>query len=336
MSASPLIECVPNFSEGRDLSIIAAIEKSILETDGVSLLHVDIGYDANRTVMTFAGAPQAVCGAAFNACKTASLLIDMSQQKGTHPRLGAMDVCPLVALNGITPRELVTHSNNLARRIGEELNIPVYLYEHSSTKPHRKRLEQIRKGGYEKFPEKILTDGWLPDFGPATFNKQTGATVLGVRDLLLAFNINLDTQDVTVANRIARIIRTSGYKGTPGKFKHLKAIGWFVDEFGCAQVSTNITNFQETPAHEVYEAIKKEASKLGVKVTGSELIGLMPLAAVEAAGNFYCKDLIESEAIIRSAIVGLGLADKQKFVPRDRILDLLLMDNELSQYRLTI
>jgi len=328
---SPLIECVPNFSEGRDLTIINAIKQRILDTDGVSLLHVDIGYDANRTVMTFAGPPQAVCDAAYSACKTATQLIDMTKQQGTHPRLGVMDVCPLVALQGITPTDLVSYSHRLGKRLGEELNVPTYFYEHSSISSHRKRLEQIRKGGYEKFVDKINQEGWKPDHGPSEFNPQTGATVLGVRDLLLAFNINLDTTDVNIANQIARKIRSSGYKGVPGKLKNLKAIGWYVDEMGCAQVSTNITNFQATPAHEVYETIKIEAAELGVEVTGSELIGLIPLSAIIAAGKFYYPDLHDQDTLIRGAIVGLGLADKKKFETHKRILELTLKDKGVIQ-----
>lgn len=315
---------MPNFSEGRDLKVIEAIKNSILDTVGVTLLHVDIGYDANRTVMTFAGPPEAVCDAAFNACQTATTLIDMTQQRGTHPRLGVMDVCPLVALKGITPEKLVKYSYELGHRIGSELNIPVYLYEHSSSASHRKRLEQIRKGGYEKFSDKMLSDDWVPDYGPKNFNYNTGATVLGVRDLLLAFNINLASTDISIANNIARKIRSSGYKGVPGTFKNLKAIGWFVEAFGCVQVSTNITDFGVTPPHEVYEAIKAEADILGADVTGSELIGLIPLAAIVAAGKYYNPNLDDLEDLTRSAIIGLGLADKQEFVPNDRILDLVM------------
>lgn len=324
MSVSPLIECVPNFSEGRDLKVINAIKQSIIDTKGVSFLHIDIGHDANRTVMTFAGSPEAVCEAAFNACKAAVALIDMTQQRGTHPRLGVMDVCPLVALEGISQEDLVKHSHVLGQRIGTELSVPIYLYEHSSEKPHRKRLEQIRKGGYENFADKMLDDAWVPDYGPNNFNYHTGTTVLGVRDLLLAFNVNLASTNISIANRIARKIRSSGSKGVPGTFKNLKAIGWFVDEYGCAQVSTNITNFNETAAHKVYEAIKAEANNLGVKVTGSELIGLIPLAAVVAAGKFYHPDLDEIVALTRSAIVGLGLADKKKFEPKERILEFVM------------
>lgn len=324
MSASPLIECIPNFSEGRDLEVITAIETSIRKTPGVKLLHVDVGYDANRTVMTFAGAPKDVCAAAYNSCKVASELIDMSKQKGTHPRLGAMDVCPFVPLDGITVKQLIPHIGALGERIGKELNIPIYLYEHSSKQTHRKRLEQIRKGGYEGFTEKMKDPQWEADFGPSEFNMSTGATVMGVRELLLAFNINLSTTDVKVATEIARKIRSSGYKGKPGKFNNLKAIGWYVDELNCAQVSTNITNFHETPAHEVFEEIKAEAIKLNTTVTGSELIGLIPQPAILAAGKYYHNDLQDTNALIRSAIVGLGLADKKKFNPNERILDVLL------------
>lgn len=321
MSQLPLIECVPNFSEGRDSRIIDAIADSIIKVRGVHLLHVDVGYDANRTVMTFAGSPDAVIDAAFDACRVASDLIDMSLQDGTHPRLGAMDVCPLVALAGITPQELVSHSKKLGERIGKELNIPIYLYEHSSQTAHRKRLEQIRKGGYENFFSKITEDEWKPDYGPSAFNAKSGATVLGVRDLLLAFNINLDTVDVKIANQIARAIRSSGYRGKKGMFEHLKAIGWYVNEFGCVQVSTNVTDYKLTPPHIVHDAIKKLASVDNVNVTGSELIGLMPLDAMLAAGKHYHPDLNDEETLVRSAIVGLGLADKKKFKPQERILD---------------
>lgn len=330
MSTQQIVECIPNFSEGRDLGIIKEIQQSIIGTKGVSLLHSDIGYDANRTVLTFAGHPDAVIQAAFNAAQVATQLIDMSNQKGTHPRLGAMDVCPLVALQGVSNKELVKHSLKLGQRLGDELNIPVYLYEHSSNNPERKRLEQIRKGGYEKFGEKMLQVDWKSDFGPATFNRVTGATVLGVRDLLVAFNVSLASNDLAVARKIARTIRSSGYKGIKGQFDHLKAIAWYVDEYKCVQVSTNITNHTATPAHEVFEAIKIEAARYDVKVTGSELIGLIPLSSVMAAGNYYHPDLDDSEAIIRSAIVGLGLADKKKFKPRERILEYRLADQKLT------
>ena len=329
MSLSPLIECVPNFSEGKDLNIIEQIAESIKAVAGVELLHVDIGPDANRTVMTFAGYPQAVVDAAFAACRTASELIDMSDQKGTHPRIGAIDVCPLVALQGITNEELLRYAGQLGNRIGQELDIPVYLYEHSAKSPHRKRLEQIRKGGYENFSDKIKKEDWKPDFGPSEFNPRSGAVVLGVRDLLLAFNINLDTKNVAIANKIARAIRTSGYKGSKGLFDNLKAIGWYVDEFDCTQVSTNITNYHLTPAHEVYNTIKELAIDNGVSVTGSELIGLIPLDALLDAGNFFQPDLSGDELMVRSAIVGLGLADKRKFKPSNRILDYQLKQKGL-------
>lgn len=311
------------------MQIIDSIANSIRSIAGVELLHVDVGYDANRTVMTFAGDPQSVIDGAFEACKTASQLIDMSKQKGTHPRLGAMDVCPLVALDGITPLELNHYSHLLGKRIGEDLGIPIYLYEHSSEKNHRKRLEQIRKGGYEKFSEKMSEPQWTPDYGLSAFNPSTGATVLGTRDLLLAFNINLGTSDVEVANKIAREIRSSGYRGKKGKFKHLKAIGWFVDEYKIAQVSTNITNYKETPAHEVYEVIKSLAKKYDTSVTGSELIGLIPLDSMLTTGKYYQSDLTDESALVRSAIVGLGLADKKKFKPQERILDYALRKSNL-------
>ena len=327
---SPLIECVPNFSEGRDPLIINAIADSIFKTPGVSLLHVDIGYDANRTVMTFAGSPTAVCEAAFNACEVATQLIDMTQQQGTHPRLGVMDVCPLIALEGISSAELIPYSYSLGQRLGDELSIPTFLYEHSAVRAHRKRLEQIRKGGYEKFSSKMSRKDWTPDYGPTAFNKNTGATVLGVRNLLLAFNVNLDSTDVSIADRIARKIRSSGYKGVAGKFQHLKAIGWYVDKMGCAQVSTNITNFRVTPAHEVYEAIKLEATSLNAQVTGSELIGLIPEAAMIAAGKFYHPELKEPGELIKSAIAGMGMDDKKSFDPSVRILDSVLQRFGLS------
>jgi len=328
LSQSQLIECVPNFSDGKNSRIISAIAESIQQVSGVHLLHIDTGYDANRTVMTFAGSPDRVLDAAFAACRIAAQQIDMSKQQGAHPRLGAMDVCPLVALQGITPSALVDYSLQLGQRIGD-LGIPVYLYEHSAQANHRKRLEQIRKGGYENFSEKIQTPGWAPDFGPSVFNEKSGATVLGVRDFLVAFNINLDTDDVAIANHIARQIRSSGYRGKAGMFQHLKAIGWYVNEYGCAQVSTNVTNYKATPPHEVYEAIKSIANKFKVNVTGSELIGLIPKDAMLSAGKFYHPDLTDDEALVRGAIVGLGLADKKKFKPKDRILDYQLQQRGL-------
>ena len=287
-----LIECVPNFSEGRDLSKIKAITNSIESIDEITLLDVDPGPDTNRTVVTFVGPPEAVEQAIFLGIKTASEVIDMSKHKGTHPRIGATDVCPLIPISNISDKECVDLSKKIAKRVGIELGIPIFLYEKSSTKNYRKRLPDIRKGEYEGLEKKLKNPKWKPDYGSATYNPLTGATILGVRDFLIAYNINLNTKSTRLANAIAFDIREKGRikrKGhpvigdivydkngnpetIPGSLEHVKAIGWYIEEFGIAQISMNLTNITKTPIHTVFEEVSKKAQNRGARVTGSESV----------------------------------------------------------------
>jgi glutamate formiminotransferase / formiminotetrahydrofolate cyclodeaminase len=295
-----LIECIPNFSEGQNTATIDAIANSIRQVDGVKLLHIDIGYDTNRTVMTFVGEPNAMLQAAFNAIQTAAELIDMTQHKGTHPRMGAVDVCPFVPLQNITIEETVTLVNALAKKVGSELRIPAYLYEHSQKNTARNNLAIIRSGQYEAWPEKIKQAAWQPDFGPATFNLKSGATVMGVRNFLVAYNINLATKDESVADTIAKRVRTSGYiqqtkqangsilkERIKGPFTALKAIGWYIEKYDMAQVSMNITDPDNTKIYDVYEAVTQLAKANKAEAKGSELIGMIPIKYLKEAGQFY-------------------------------------------------
>jgi glutamate formiminotransferase/formiminotetrahydrofolate cyclodeaminase len=329
-----ILECVPNFSEGRDGDVIQKIEHSIESVDGIKLLHVDIGRSANRSVMTFAGEPEKIIDAAFDAAKCAAQHIDMSIQKGVHPRIGAIDVIPLVPVSGITMEETIELSYVLAEKIGNELGIPVYCYEKSALKPERKNLENIRKGQYEGLQSKMADSNWKPDFGPAEFNAKSGASIVGARNILIAFNVNLNTQSVEIASKIAAQVRESGgfvtdKTGTKKRFHgllpHVKAIGWYIEEFGRAQVSMNLTNIDITPLHKAFETVKDVALKYGVKVTGSELIGLIPIKAILDAGLFYIKKMkykdIEAETI---AIEQLGLNELYAFSPEKRIIENLL------------
>ncbi|MFN8284456.1 MAG: glutamate formimidoyltransferase [Chitinophagales bacterium] len=278
-----LIECVPNFSEGRNQQIIDAIAQSISKIDSIKLMNIDVGLDANRTVYTFAGKPKAVAEAAFQSVKTANELIDMRTHSGEHPRMGACDVFPMIPLQHISMNEVVEISKQVGKRIADELNIPVYLYEYSATKPERKNLANLRKGEYESIKDKIHLPEWKPDFGEQKFNDHFGMMALGARDFLIAYNINLSTKDETIAKQIAKQIRILREKND-GSFEskilqHVKAIGWFMQEFDCAQVSMNITDIEKSPIIEVFNLVRKLAQQLGVDTNGSELIGLIPLKA---------------------------------------------------------
>lgn len=304
-----LIECVPNFSEGRNHNIIQQITEQIEKVDGVKLLNVDPGKATNRTVVTFAGSPEQVIEAAFEAIKKASELIDMSKHKGEHPRMGATDVCPLIPISGISMDEVVKYSKKLAEKVAKELNIPVYLYENSASCAERKNLADIRSGEYEGFAKKIKEPNWKPDFGPSEFNKKSGATVIGARDFLVAYNINLNTTSTRRANSIAFDIRERGRvkrengsitgkiikdkdgnpEYIPGTLKEVKGIGWYIDEYGIAQLSLNLTNIHITPIHVAFEEACKKAEERGVRVTGSELIGLVPLNAILDAGKYFLR-----------------------------------------------
>jgi glutamate formiminotransferase / formiminotetrahydrofolate cyclodeaminase len=344
-----IIECVPNFSEGRDETIIQAIADAISSIKDIKLLHIDSGKAANRTVITFAGAPEAVIEAAYQGIKKAAELIDMRLHTGEHPRIGATDVCPLIPISGVTMEETIEWSKKLAARVGEAplspddvgmsyLHISTFLYENSASKPERRNLASIRSGEYEGLKQKLASPDWQPDYGSSTFNPRTGATVIGARDFLIAFNVNLNTKDVNIAKKIAQMVRESGYwvtlpKGEKqrqaGLLKSVKAIGWFIEEFNCAQVSMNLTNIDVTSVHQAFEACSEIAQKYGVQVTGSELIGLMPKRVMLEAGLYFLEkkneDIDVSErTIIDAGVVGLGLSDLAFFEPKERIIEYLL------------
>lgn len=322
-----IIECVPNFSEGRNIGIINEITAAAERVKGMVLLNVDRGEDANRTVVTFAGDPDSVCEAAFRAIKRASELIDMSRHKGVHPRFGATDVCPLIPLSGITMGETVEYARKLAERTGKELQIPVYCYEYAAFSEQRRSLASCRAGGYEGLKNKINSETWKPDFGPAEWTEQvakSGATAIGARKILIAYNINLNTKLAEIAKSIASEIRESGNKG----LKNVKAIGWYIEEFGKAQVSMNLTDISVTPVHVVFEQVCKKAEEHGVNVTGSELVGLIPLQAMTDAGRYYLKKQSVSkkyseEELIEKAIEYLGLDELSLFDPREKIIERL-------------
>jgi glutamate formiminotransferase / formiminotetrahydrofolate cyclodeaminase len=346
-----LIECVPNFSEGRDMAVIKQITDQIESVEGVKLLDVDPGAATNRTVVTMVGAPEAVVEAAFLAVKKASELIDMRKHKGEHPRFGATDVCPFVPIAGITMDETVEYARKLAKRIGEELGISVYCYENAAQVPERKNLANCRAGEYEGLPEKLTNPKWKPDFGPATFNARSGATAVGARDFLVAYNINLNTTSTRRANSVAFDIREKGRvkregdpitgkivkdeKGNPvhvpGSLKECKAIGWFIEEYGIAQISINLTNISVTPVHMAFEEARKKANERGLRVTGSELVGLIPLKAMIDAGKYFLRQQnrstgIAEEEIIKIATKSLGLDDLKPFKPEEKIIEYILQD----------
>jgi glutamate formiminotransferase/formiminotetrahydrofolate cyclodeaminase len=308
-----LIECVPNFSEGRNLEVIGKIEEAIKSVPAVKLMHIDIGYDANRTVFTFAGKPEAVCEAAYRAVRIAYDTIDMSRHTGEHPRMGACDVCPLIPLRNMTMPETVTWSHVLGERIGE-MGIPVYLYEHSAASEKRKNLTYLRYGEYEEIKNKVLLEEWKPDYGPQQFNSQFGMMALGARDFLIAYNVNLKTTDVRIAKHIAAEIRAirerkdESYESS--LFQHVKAIGWMMKEYNAAQVSTNITNIDASPVTEVFNGIRNIAAAYGIETNGSELIGLIPLRALVTTGMSA-----------REAIDHLGLNSLRPFDIKERIIE---------------
>lgn len=333
-----IIECIPNFSEGVNHEVIKQIASAIRSVAGVKLLNVDPGIAANRTVMTFAGEPAAVVDAAFLAIKKAGELIDMRSQKGEHPRMGATDVCPLVPISNITMAETVMYAKELGRRVGSQLAIPVYLYGFSQPDKNRNNLSVIRVGEYEGFFDKIKRPDWQPDFGPDTMDAKRGATVIGARDFLIAYNVNLNTQSVAVAADIAAEIRESGRKiknadGTmqiiPGLLKSVKAIGWYIEEYGKAQVSMNLTAITATPIHLAFEAVRSKAAEKGIKVTGSELIGLIPLKSMLEAGRYFADkknrpDELTDEKLIQIAVEAMGLDELRTFDPRERVIEYLL------------
>lgn len=351
-----LIECVPNFSEGRDMSIIKQITDAIESVEGISLLNVDPGKATNRTVVTFVGEPEQVVEAAFLGIKRSSELIDMSKHKGAHPRFGATDVCPLVPVAGISMEETVEYARKLAKKVGEELNLGVYCYENAAFKPERKNLATCRAGEYEGLHDKLKDPEWAPDFGPATFNPKYGVTAIGARDFLIAINFNLNTTSTRRANAIAFDVREKGrlkregdpitgkvVKDTngnevriPGTLKGTKAIGWYIDEFGIAQISMNITNIRETPVHKAFEEVSNKAQERGMRVTGTEIVGLVPLSCLIDAGKYFLKKqnrsvgVSESE-IIKIAIKSMGLSDLYEFKPEEKIIEYKIADKSSSK-----
>jgi glutamate formiminotransferase / formiminotetrahydrofolate cyclodeaminase len=341
-----LIECVPNFSEGRDMSIIKQITDEIAKIEGVKLLDVDPGQATNRTVVTFVGEPEAVIEAAFQAIKKASEVIDMSKHKGEHPRMGATDVCPLIPIANISMEETVDFARKLAKRVGEELHIPAFCYESAAFLPERKNLATVRSGEYEGLEAKLNDPKWKPDFGAAVFNVKAGATVIGARDFLVAYNINLNTTSVRRANSVAFDIREQGRilregdpvngeiikdengepKRIPGTCKSVKAIGWYIEEYGLAQVSMNLTNINDTSLHKAFEESCKSAEQHGLRVTGSELVGLVPKRVMIEAGQYFMEKQrrsagISEEELIRLAVKSLGLDELSPFDPKKKIIE---------------
>lgn len=333
-----IIECVPNFSEGRDMEIISQITASVESVDGIKLLDVDPGKDTNRTVVTFVGEPDQVVEAAFLAVKKAAELIDMSKHHGEHPRMGATDVCPLVPVSGISMEETVVYARRLAQRIGEELAFPVFCYENAAFEEKRRNLANIREGEYEGLKKKLEDPAWKPDFGPAVFNSRSGATAVGARDFLVAFNVNLNTTSTRRANAIAFDVREKGRNiknesgeviSVPGTLKCVKAIGWYIEEYGVAQISMNLTNISVTPVHDAFDEVCRAAEKRGLRVTGSELVGLIPLKAMLDAGRYFLLKQqrsigVPDEELIRIAVKSLGLNDIHPFKPEEKIIEYVM------------
>jgi glutamate formiminotransferase/formiminotetrahydrofolate cyclodeaminase len=324
----PLIECVPNFSEGRDLSKIQLIRKSIESIPGVNLLHIDSGADANRTVFTFAGTPDAVCNAAFDAVKTASEIIDMRMHHGKHPRIGSADVCPLIPIRDISMDDTVKYARKLAERVGNELEIPVYCYENAAFVPERRNLAFCRKGEYESLKQKLVEQ--KPDFGTDIFTPKTaktGAAIIGARDFLIAVNFNLNTASKEIASLIAAGIREKSKDNTGARLKGIKAIGWYIADFDIAQVSVNITDINATPLYRVFEEIVKRARQLDVDVTGTEIVGLVPEKILLDAGGYFLSQTenhtpvhVSNELLLQTAVEKLGLDDLCPFIPDEKIL----------------
>src|SRR5450755_949535 len=342
-----IIECVPNFSEGRDLDVIRQITNAIESVGGISLLNVDPGASTNRTVVTFAGAPEAAVEAAFRGIQKAAELIDMRKHKGAHPRMGATDVCPFTPVSNVSWEEAIACAHQLGLRVGEELKIPVFLYERAAKDQSRSNLSIIRSGEYEGFFEKMKEAAWKPDFGPSVFSEKSGATVIGAREFLVAYNLNLNTKAVRRATSVAFDVRENGRVKTddgtprgkpvldangepvrvPGLLKHVKAIGWYVEEYGIAQVSMNLTNIEETPLHVAFDACVESAAKRGLRVTGSEVVGMLPKKCLVEAGKYFLRkqqwsEGASEEELIEIAIRSMGLNELKPFDPKERIIEL--------------
>ncbi len=353
-----IVECVPNFSEGRDQNKIRAITREIEAVPGLKLLDVDPGETTNRTVVTFIGAPDAVQEAAFRAIRKAAEVIDMRSHKGAHSRIGATDVCPFIPVSGASMADCVALAHGLGRRVAAELGIPVYFYEEAALKPERRNLAAVRQGEYEGLADKLKDPDWAPDCGEPVFNAQSGATVIGAREFLIAYNINLNTRDRKLANEIALNIRESGRARrdkegnilrdesgqpikAPGRFPNVKAVGWYIEDYGTAQISINFTNYKTTPVHVVFDAVCEEAWRMGLRVTGSELVGLIPKDALLAAGRYYLEKQgksagVPEEELIRTAVRSLGLADVAPFDPKKKIIEYQFEEPAKSLVRLTL
>ncbi|RYY51130.1 MAG: glutamate formimidoyltransferase [Chitinophagaceae bacterium] len=346
---SALIECVPNFSEGNDMAVINQITAVMESVDGVRLLNMDPGKATNRTVVTMVGEPEAVIEAAFQAIKKAGELIDMSKHKGEHPRMGATDVCPLIPIANISMEETAAFAQRLAKRVGEELLLPVYLYEAAQPDESRKNLSVIRAGEYEGFFKKIQLAEWKPDFGPAVFDEKRGGTVIGARDFLVAYNVNLNTTSTRRANAVAFDVREAGRTKKehgknvldqngkpiviPGSLKAVKAIGWFIEEYGIAQISINLTNINITPMHIAFDEVCRKAEARGMRVTGSELVGLIPLKSMLDAGKYFLQKQqrslgVSEKELIKIAVKSLGLDELGPFHPEERIIEYMLRDEK--------
>ena len=343
MSNEKIVECVPNFSEGRDQAVIDQIVAAIDGVDGASVLDVDPGAATHRTVVTVVGSPAAVCDAAFEGIKSAATLIDMSRHEGEHPRQGATDVCPFVPVSGVTMEECAALARKLGERVGKELEIPVYLYENAATRPERQNLAHVRAGEYEGLEAKLKTEDGRPDFGPTAFNARAGATAIGARKFLIAYNVNLNTRDRRIATEVALEVREQGRnrrdangkfvrdeRGVPikrpGRLKHVKAVGWVIEEYRRAQISCNLTDHDVAGLHDVFDACEEEARKIGARVTGSELVGLVPKDAMLRTGRHYlarmgCSTGLPERHIIDVAIQSLGLAEITPFDPDQRIIE---------------
>ena len=354
-----LIECVPNFSEGRNMQVIKQITDEIEKVEGVKLLNVDPGAATNRTVVTFVGNPNAVSEAAFRAIKKAGEVIDMRTHHGEHPRMGATDVCPFIPIAGLSMEETAEYARSLAKRVGEELSIPVYCYESAAYKPERRNLANCRAGEYEGLSKRISSAEWRPDFGPAVYNESvagTGATAIGARDFLVAINYNLNTTSTRRANAIAFDVREKGRKkrdGNPitgkivkdengkdvwiaGTLKGCKAIGWFIEEYGIAQVSMNVTNITQTPVHIAFDEVVEKAAARGIRVTGSEIVGLIPKKVLIDAGKHYLAKQqrssgISEEEIIKIAVKSMGLDDLKPFDPKEKVIEYLLEEGNSAK-----
>jgi len=333
-----IVECVPNFSEGREIRVINAIAGAISGVEGVKFISAEPNKDYHRTVVTFIGEPGSVAEAAFRGARKAAELIDMTKHKGEHPRIGAVDVVPFVPVSGVTMDDCVKLAHEFGKRAGNALQIPVYLYEEAAARPERKNLANIRKGEYEGLAEKLKDPEWAPDYGPPVFSPRSGAMVTGARMFLIAYNVNLSTNDTKVANEIALRIRESGRvkkdaqgkpvvdaKGTkvniPGSLKAVKAMGVLLEAQNIAQVSINLINYHVTPPHVVFEEVKKEAQSLGVDATGSEIVGLTPIEALIMAGSFYAPEAKDERVKLEVAIKKLGLSELDRFDPLKKVIE---------------